>query len=129
MEEKDYKREFAGYLLRKPDDPYWAALQVYPDDTQLAALIARTWPIDPEVMRLKKELVDANGAAFYLPQQEELARTLWARMHDRNVTPDEFAKLAKVYAEVMGLISKNINVKTNDNIGEAFRDIASRLPG
>lgn len=129
MEEREYKRQFAGYLLRKPDDPYWAALQVYPDDTQLAAMIARTWPIDGEVLRLKKELVEANGADHYLPQRDELARSLWARMHDKNVTPDEFAKLAKVYADVMGMVQKNVNVKSVDSFADAFRDIAERLPG
>ncbi len=62
----------------------------------------------------------------FLPGKGDLARDIWQRMQGTTLpngvtippTPEEYAKLAKLYADVRGFIEKpqtNVNVTTNVN--------------
>lgn len=104
-DDKEYKGYFAEFLIESPDDPFTAALKVFPQNTQRALRIAQEWPRDPyvlsEVKRLKAEGGDMDG----LPTKADLAREIWNTAKG-NVEPDEKVKLLKLYGEVRGFIDK-----------------------
>lgn len=100
QEQTAAKKQYAEILTRIPE-PFAAALELYPDDTKIAAWIARNWPHDPEVIAAKKEIRNTED----LPNKTDLARAIWDKMQGP-IMPDDFGKLAKIYAEVNGYIEK-----------------------
>jgi len=114
MTETEAKEKFARLLLKEPGDPFVIALKLYPDDVKFAARIAVEWPRDPEVLAKRAELgmsVDENS---FLPTKAQLARDTWELMHDKYTDPAAFARLGKLYAELMGYIEKpKVDVTTN----------------
>lgn len=117
MTDREQKEEFVRFLLETPDDPFKAALRLFPDDTNKALRAAHEWPRDPDViasMRARKE--DSNEEDF-LPSKAELARKVWAKMNSGTLDPEEFAKMARLYADIRGYIEKpttNINNNTQN---------------
>lgn len=120
MNEQELKSAFAAELLKTPNDPFKAALAVFGADTGRALRAAHEWAKDPEVMAEQARLKGELGEMAFLPDKSELARVIWERMQGTTyangstipTTAEEFAKLAKLYAEVRGYIEKpttNIN--------------------
>ncbi|QBZ71722.1 putative terminase small subunit [Pseudomonas phage KP1] len=114
------KAAFAALLL-KERDPFKAALRLFPDNTNRALWVANHWPNDKEVKEEQARLMGVDGGSSLLPSKTELARDIWDRMQGKAnangvivpPTADEYAKLAKLYAEVMTFIEKpqtNLNV-------------------
>lgn len=126
MSEQNESQEKAAYaaLLLKERDPFKAALQLFPNNTNRALWVANHWPIDPEVIEAKAALMADAGEMGFLPGKAELANDIWQRMQGtqtadgRTIPPtaEEYAKLAKLYADVRGFIEKpqtNVNVVNN----------------
>lgn len=119
----DESKEKAAYasLLLKERDPFKAALSLFPNNTNRALWVANHWPNDPEVIEAKTALMQEGGDMGFLPDKAELARDIWNRMQGavtadgRTIPPtaDDYAKLAKLYADVRGFIEKPQN---NQNV-------------
>lgn len=113
MTEQEEKAAFAALLLKMPNDPFKAALELVSDTTR-ALRIAMEWPKDPIVKAETERLTEGEGALSFLPGKGELLRDIWDRMQGQvgaagtiiKPTPDDYAKLAKLYAEVRGFIEK-----------------------
>lgn len=121
--ESEEKAAYAALLLRERD-PFKAALSLFPDNTNRALWVANHWPNDAEVKEEQARLIGEDEGASFLPSKVELARDIWQRMQGTTLpsgvtippTPEEYAKLAKLYADVRGFIEKpqtNVNVTTN----------------
>lgn len=122
MTEQELKLEFARSLLKNPNDPFKAALMVFPDDNGLALQIASKWPVDKEVINLKKDLIETEGELSFLPGPAEQAKALWDRMskcHD-NI---EYVRLSKLYADIMGHI-KTAGSDDGNTTGNIFDEIS-----
>lgn len=125
-EEKELKEkaEYAALLL-KERDPFKAALALFPENTNRALWIANHWPKD-DVVKAEQTRINAEiGEMGFLPGKGDLARDIWQRMQGTTLpngvtvppTPEEYAKLAKLYADVRGFIEKpQTNVSVNNNI-------------
>lgn len=115
LKESEEKAAYAALLL-KERDTFKAALSLFPNNTNRALWVANHWPNDAEVKAEQKRLTDEGGDMAFLPGKGDLARDIWQRM--QGTTPEEYAKLAKLYADVRGFIEKpqtNVNVTTNVN--------------
>ena len=122
MTEQELKLEFARSLLKNPNDPFKAALMVFPDDNGLALQIASKWPVDKEVINLKKDLIETEGELSFLPGPAEQAKALWDKMLNcRDNT--EYVRLSKLYAEIMGHIKTNNNADVS-TVGNIFEEIS-----
>lgn len=103
-QEKAYKKKYAEILIRTPD-PFKAALELLPENTTWAAWIAKYWPKDPEVIAERDSLKKSNFASEDLPDKKDLCRAIWDKMQGPCL-PDDYAKLAKLYAEINSMIEK-----------------------
>lgn len=126
MTEYDLKKEFAHYLLENPNEPFVAALMVFPEDNALALRMANEWPIDKEVIAIKKELILEKGELAFLPGKAKHAKQVWDKM-EKCYDNTEYARLSKEYRELMGWVNNQEKNPGND-VAEAFADIAKRLP-
>lgn len=98
--------------LRKPQDSYEIGTMIFGGDTVGAMRAGASWPTDPDVLRLKDELIAEKGIDFFLPTKEELARELldianekFDNGHLKHDARDR-EKLLRLYAELMGFIEK-----------------------
>jgi len=117
MDYSEYKKQFALALLKMPDEPFKAALQVFPDDTAFALRVCNEWVNDPEVLAHKEDICDDDGELAFLPNKAVLCRAIWQRMKNTR-DPDAYCKLAKLYADVRAFIPKqeqSVNVQVNHN--------------
>lgn len=98
--------------LRKPQDSYDIATTIFGGDTVAAMRAGASWPADPDVLRIKDELIAAHGVEFFLPTKEEIARDLLDIANEKydngHLRHDarEREKLLRLYCEVMGFIEK-----------------------
>ena len=124
LKESEEKAAYAALLL-KERDPFKAALSLFPNNTNRALWVANHWPNDAEVKAEQSRLSEEEGDSFLLSKREFL-QDIEARMKGTTLpngvtvppTPDEYSKLAKLYADVRGFIEKpqtNVNVTTNVN--------------
>lgn len=120
--EHEEKAAYAALLL-KERDPFKAALQLFPDNTNRALWVANHWPNDPEV-RAEQDRINNENPDSALLSKREFLQDIEQRMKGTTLTsgvtipptPEEYAKLAKLYADVRGFIEKpqtNVNVTTN----------------
>lgn len=106
------KTSFAEQWLKNPSDPFKAALLVFPTNTPKALWTATNWPLDAEVLKLKRDLEDEFGEASFLPSKNELARDIWEKAKSTG-DPYAYERLAKLYADVRGFIEKPNVAQTN----------------
>ena len=126
-DERNESEEKAAYaaLLLKERDPFKAALQLFPDNTNRALWVANHWPNDDEVKAEQTRLSNEEGDSFLLSKREflqDIEQRMRGTVYPNGAvippTPEEYAKLAKLYADVRGFIEKpqtNVNVTTNVN--------------
>lgn len=117
MSDTELKAKFAAELLRNPKEPFLAGLSVFPNDNGRALRAAYEWPNDPEVKAEQARLTAKDGGAGFLPSKAELARAIWDKS-TAAYDAEDFTKLAKLYADVMGFIQKPepaVNVNVNNN--------------
>lgn len=126
MNEIDLKKEFAECLLKYPNDPFKAALEVFPDDNGIALKMANEWPIDKEVLAFKKELLKDRDPLDFVPQKAELAMKIWNAMNTPGIYVEDLAKLGKLYHEIIKKEEKGGEVL--NSLGDAFAEISKRLP-
>ncbi len=110
------KRFFARALILTPNEPWAAAQRTFPDDTGAAFKAARDWVLDETVIEAMGALRGAyrdTGDQLGLPTKEDLIRSMWKRLHDPDLYADDFAKIAKVYADVRGYIAKETKIETS----------------
>lgn len=117
--ELEEKKLYAAALIREPD-PFKAALSLFKNNTNRALKAAHFWPDDPDVLAEIQRLKNDVGETNLLPNKADLARAVWQRMQGVEygemrvpIETDDYAKLAKLYGEIMGFIEKpgtNINV-------------------
>lgn len=124
-DERNESEEKAAYaaLLLKERDPFKAALQLFPDNTNRALWVANHWPNDEEVKAEQTRLSNEEGDSFLLSKREflqDIEQRMRGTVYPNGAvippTPEEYAKLAKLYADVRGFIEKpqtNVNVTTN----------------
>ena len=109
MTESEAKEKFAQLLLQEPGNLFAVALKVFPDDTKRALRAVTEWKDDPEIKSLQEKAQELP-----LPTKGEFARVLWDKMQDKWTDANDFAKIAKVYAEVRGFIEPpKVEVQTN----------------
>ena len=99
-----HKTEFAKMMLQNIA-PLRAATTIFTRDMKTALRVSREWPEDVDVLRIKQELV-ANNEAFLLPDKASLALAVWNKMQSDGVDADDYAKLARLYADLHGYIEK-----------------------
>lgn len=112
--EDEEKQAFAMLSLQFPNEPFKAALQLFPTNTNRALWVATNWPKDEIVKKYISDIVEDQGEFAGLAGKGELARDIWQRMQGYitengvAVVPcaEDYVKLAKLYAEVRGFIEK-----------------------
>ena len=117
--ESKEKAAYAALLLRERE-PFKAALVLFPNNTNRALWVASNWPNDDEVkaekLRLSAEDVDSfllSKREFLQDIEQRMRGTIYSNGAVVPPTPEEYAKLAKLYADVRGFIEKpqtNVNV-------------------
>lgn len=116
MTEAEEKTAFAALLIKNPTDPFKAALELFPENTNRALRIAHEWPKDPEVLSAVQTL-RAEGLSRH--SKEEVREELITEMMNivrGPYAPDDKVKAAKAIGELCGLIEKpqtNVNVTNN----------------
>jgi len=116
MSDEELKAEYARLLL-KISDPFKAALQLFPDNTSRALRVANEWPTDSEVIAAQAELLEEGGELSFLPTKADFARHLWDKMQEERLSPEDYAKLGKLYADVRGFIEKpQTTINNNNNV-------------
>lgn len=111
------KLAFAAALLRNPHNPYDAAREIEPTQTEgRAHWIVENWLDDPVVIAGMGDRVAEYGAARAgLPSKEELALRVY-READKVKEASTKLSYFRLVADVMGYVEKggsNINVNTN----------------
>lgn len=115
-DETPQKDAFAVAWL-KHGDPFPAALEVFGHENGgVAILFSSLWAKDPYVLRKRQELIDERGEEGFLPSKAEIARKILA-VHDAATFADEKTRALRLYAEVMGHITKD---KIDDKKSAAF---------
>ena len=125
--EAAHKTAFADEFLHTPGDPFRAALAVFPDDTNKALRIANDWPSDEFVILEMARLRAEKGELAYLPSKADLAQSLWARAHKSFTADADFAKITRLYAEVMDFVPKVSKIDANVKTSSIVRVVASPL--
>jgi hypothetical protein len=109
MDIEEQKQLFATLLLKWPDEPMRAAMQIAGEaDVARAAWIANKWPLDPVVMMMIDEARESGADLAALPTKADLARKVFA-LADTAGTMRAFSeaeRLYKLYAEVRGFVEK-----------------------
>lgn len=127
MTELEEKEKFAIAFLDFKD-PFKAALFVCEGmPTQKALKMATEWQNDLEVKGFIKAIKDKEESIENLPSKKELAESIWNKMQSCR-HPDDFQKLAKLYAEVRGFIEKPDNkpvVTINQNRVMVIKDLGT----
>ena len=114
----DLKRSFAEALLKKPEDPYGAAMSVT-DNCSQAIIMANDWVNDPDVKKFKEDHINEQGASHFLTNRDEYAREVMDKAR-KIKDPGEAHKYYKLYGDIRGFIEKpqnntNVNVQNISN--------------
>lgn len=98
------KQKFVELWLEL-DDPFKAGCQVWPDDIQKACFAGSQFPKQAEYLQLKHELENGDYLLSKLPTKAKLLEDIYLRMQ-RCRFPEDYEKLARLYAQVSGFIEK-----------------------
>ena len=111
--EDDKKREYALALLRHPDDPFKAAMAVFPGDAGKALVVSRDWPNDPIVTGTIEDIPEDQAEQMGVPSKNALAREAWRRIQMTNDHETAFKGIETVrkllYPEEKGGTTVNNN--------------------
>lgn len=109
------KYDYAIALLKTPDDPFKAALAVFPYDTAKALAVSKEWPRDEEIIGLCDKLIQDEGEGAFLPTKEDLARAVFKRA-ERSLEDADAFKGYKLYADIMGHVEKPGTTVNNNTL-------------
>ncbi len=105
---------FAGLLIKLKDE-YKAANRLYPNNPNLALWVAVNWPKDETFNEIYNSKLLKGNELDNLPNKADLARKIWDKLDSGFLIPEEFTKMAKLYAEVMSFIEKAPTAAVNLN--------------
>ncbi len=111
---KRLKQAFAIALLKTPNDSYGAAKTIESHPGR-ASWIAMNWTFAEDVLEFMTLAQTALGARSRLPSQDEFAAVLYsdaAKIADNEIK----LKYYKLFADVMGYISKEGSTNINTNL-------------
>jgi len=74
------KEAFALALLKTPDEPYKAALLVFPDDITLAMEASKALPSDAYVVEYIGAIPSDEIDAIGVPTKNDVIRSIWNRL-------------------------------------------------
>lgn len=123
LDEDEEKRAFAMLCIQFPNEPFKAALQLFPSNTNRALRVATEWPKDSLVKETISQIYEQCGEFAGLAGKADLARDVWQRMQgivldDGTVirpNSEDYVKLAKLYADIRGFIEKPSTSVTVNN--------------
>ena len=126
LNETERKRRYAFQIMMEPDNIYAAGIKAYPEETPysqaMCMKVSMDWKTDPEVLRLKKELVEEHGEAFFLPTKGDVAREIYKTATQAKTAADKLKGL-ELYANLMSFIEKpaqavinNTNTQTTNKV-------------
>jgi hypothetical protein len=105
--EDELKLKFAAAMLRFPNDPFKAGLEVFGTDTGRALYVASHWINDPLVCAEKQRILDDDGEMFGLPSKAEVARKVWdLATAERPMEDKDRLEMLKFYSSLRGFIEK-----------------------
>ena len=114
QEQIELKRKFARASLKNPDNPFKAALCLFPDDMQRSLDIAYHWPLDSEVKALIVELSENAEPLEFQPTIDEIAWDILQRA--RNCRDDKAFFLGmKVYTDYVNKIKERELLKNSSS--------------
>lgn len=114
-DETTLKQAFAAALLRSPNDPFRAALQVFGSDTGRALRASQQWVLDSEVVSCQVKLLEEYGEEQFLPDKLALARAVFELAQNPNKPTDERLKAYELYGKIRGFIDRPAIVNNMDN--------------
>lgn len=108
MNETEQKAAFAAFLLRAPNEPFEAALKLFPSERErgAACYAALNWPADSEVIAEIQRLKD-SGVSTTGPNKDELIATLWGVVNDLRENGKDRIAAARLISEMNGYIKKD----------------------
>lgn len=119
MDIDEQKQLFAALLMKWPDEPMRAAVEVTGEaDIARAAWISKRWPYDPSVLAFMEDARESGADLAALPSKADLARKVFA-LADTAGTMRAFSeaeRLYKLYAEVRGFVEKPAAASATVNI-------------
>lgn len=125
MTELDLKRQYAEKLLKYPNDPFKGALELFPEDTNMAMRVATEWPLDEDVVLFKKDMFDNSPDKMeFVPKKYEIATKLWERAHRPGVSDADYVKMMDLYNKVIEVKEE----KSGNELSEIFSEIIKKLP-
>lgn len=113
-EATDEKQLYALALLKTPNDPYKAALDVVAGDCARALVMSREWPQDPEVIEYKTQALQDMGEDAFLPSKADVVRAIWQKAEECRDADTAF-KGYKLVADIMGYVEKPGGTTINNN--------------
>lgn len=120
MDDTNLKKLFAAELLKNPENPFAAALQLFGTDTQSAFVAASRWLTDPVVIE-EKERLTTEGFDEFLPTKADLALAAWNLTKDPLVRAEDKIKAMRLYGEIRGFIEKPQTTINNNNLTDNRR--------
>ena len=126
-EELQAKMQFADAMLRNPEQPYKAALEVSEGDAEIAMKITMHWTNDKQVLRFKKDLIKKHGEEHFLPSKTSMLWKIYSRA-ERTPRDEDFVKLMKLAADMQGMIEKP-GVTVNNNLTTNKVMVVPKLSG
>lgn len=116
-----YKSDYAYALLKTPNDPFKAALVVFPSSHGVALQVSNEWPYDNEVIRFMGKHLDEYGEESFLPTKSQFLSTLWDKL-EKTKDASDYTRLADVYAKARGFYPQKGVGDTSINVtGESCK--------
>lgn len=112
--EQALKKAFAYEWLKRPHNPFLAALECTFNEMSVALEIASKWIYDIEVREYKKLLVQEHGEEHFLPSKTSLLHDIYHRANGCEYN-DDYVKMMRLAADMRGHIEKSNNVVVNNN--------------
>jgi len=112
----DRKKHFALELLRNPNDPFKAAIEVFPENAGMALMVTSRWPNDPEVKKYQAEAMATLGETGFLPSKGDLARAVWTMAENEKYNADERLRAYRLFGDIQGHIEKGAGPIINNNL-------------
>lgn len=116
------KKRFAQALIKQPDQPVVAALEVFGHNNSVAMRVAWEWPLDPEVKEFMAEIAEANGGEkAFLPSRNDYALSVWRLAKDETKPTSERLSAFRLFGDICGYIEKPNAPNVNVNVGNQNR--------
>lgn len=108
MTESELKAAFAAFLIDTPNDPFGAALKLFPSEQERgeACRITFAWPNDPEVIIEMERLKKSGHSNKNIPTKEKVIEQLWQLAQSDRTPPKDRVAMARLVAEMLAYIPR-----------------------